>query len=68
VPARRAQPPGRTRRKRRTRVRTTFHPDTLEQDVNVLCRIRSELGGRLALNCGVIEPGTISVGDRVELL
>jgi uncharacterized protein YcbX len=47
---------------------TTFDPDTLEQDVNVLRRIRREFGGELALNCWVIEPGTISAGDRVELL
>lgn len=47
---------------------TTFDPDTLEQDVDVLRRIRREFGGELALNCWVIEPGTISVGDRVELL
>jgi uncharacterized protein len=49
-------------------IMTTFDPDTLEQDVNVLRRIRRKFGGQLALNCWVIEPGTISIGDRAELL
>jgi uncharacterized protein YcbX len=49
-------------------VMTTFHPDTLEQDVGVLRRIQREFGGRLALNCAVLTPGRISVGDSVVLL
>jgi hypothetical protein len=48
-------------------IMTTFHPDTLEQDVNVLRRIRQEFDGKLALNCWVIEPGPVAVGDPVEL-
>ena len=49
-------------------VMTTFDPDTLEQDVDVLRRIRNEFGGALALNARVVEPGTLAVGDPVELL
>lgn len=49
-------------------IMTTFHPDSLEQDVEVLRRIRRQFGGELALNCWVVEPGTIAVGDRVELI
>jgi len=49
-------------------VMTTFDPDTLEQDVDVLRRIRREFGGRLALNADVVRPGTLAVGDAVELI
>ena len=48
-------------------IMTTFDPDTLEQDTGVLHRINREFGGRLALNCYVARPGTIAVGDLVEL-
>ncbi len=46
---------------------TTIDPDTGAQDVDVLRRIRDEFDGRLALNCWVITPGTIRVGDPVAL-
>ena len=49
-------------------VMTTFDPDTLEQDVSVLRRIVRELGGTMALDCAVVEPGRVAVGDPVELL
>jgi uncharacterized protein len=49
-------------------VMTTFDPDTLEQDPEVLRRINAELGGRAALNCSVEQPGTIALGAPVELL
>jgi uncharacterized protein len=49
-------------------VMTTFDPDTAEQDRDVLRRIRSELGGRLALDTEVVRPGRIRVGDEVRLL
>jgi uncharacterized protein YcbX len=49
-------------------VMTTFDPDTLEQDVEVLKRIHREFDGRLALNCYVLRGGTLSIGDAVELL
>jgi len=48
-------------------VMTTFDPDTLEQDANVLRRIHAEFGGELALNCHVLFPGTLHVGDPVAL-
>src|SRR2546430_616557 len=48
-------------------IMTTFDPDTLEQDTGVLHRINREFGGRVALNCYVVRPGTIAVGDLVEL-
>jgi uncharacterized protein len=54
-------------RKPRARcVMTTFDPDTLEQDPGVLKRIVRAFDGQVALDCWVIRPGTVSVGDRVE--
>jgi uncharacterized protein YcbX len=49
-------------------VMTTYDPDTQVQDLSVLKRIVSEFGGRMALDCDVIEGGAIAVGDRVELV
>ncbi len=49
-------------------IMTTFHPDSLEQDVDVLRRINREFDGRLALNCYVVSPGAVAVGDQVELV
>src|SRR6266850_808849 len=49
-------------------VMTTYDPDTQVQDVSVLRRIVREAGGRLALDCRVIEPGRVAVGDKVEVL
>jgi hypothetical protein len=49
-------------------VMTTFDPDTLEQDPDVLRRINSELGGFAAINSSVETPGRIAVGDPVELV
>ena len=48
-------------------VMTTFDPDTQEQDPSVLRRIVTEFGGSLALDCSVVRPGTIRVGDEVSL-
>jgi hypothetical protein len=53
---------------RRRCVMTTYDPDTQEQDVAVLRRIVKEFGGRIALDCAVIEGGRIAVGDPVALL
>lgn len=47
---------------------TTIDPDTGDQDLNVFRKIRSEFGGRLALDSWVIRPGTIREGDNVELI
>ena len=45
---------------------TTIDPATGEQDLNVLRRIRDVFGGEVALNCWVIRPGTVHVGDTVR--
>ena len=56
-------------RKRRSRcVMTTFDPDTQEQDPSVLRRIVRDFDGEVALDCWVVEPGSIAVGDTVELV
>jgi hypothetical protein len=34
---------------------TTFDPDTLQQDRNILKRIVSELDGKMALDCAVVQ-------------
>jgi len=49
-------------------VMTTYDPDTLEQDISVLQKIYFELCGRTALDCYVVEPGRVRVGDRAALL
>jgi uncharacterized protein YcbX len=49
-------------------VMTTYHPDTLKQDLKILKRIYREFGGTMALNCSVVVPGRVSVGDPVTLL
>jgi uncharacterized protein YcbX len=48
-------------------VMTTFDPDTLHQDLNVLKEIVRKFDGKLALNCYVIQGGEIRVGDHVEV-
>lgn len=48
-------------------VMTTFDPDTLEQDRNVLRRIVDELDGRLGLDCAVVAGGTLEEGAPVFL-
>jgi hypothetical protein len=53
----------------RTRcIMTTFDPDSGQQDLTVLRRIRREFNGRLGLNSYVVSPGRVSVGDAVELI
>ena len=47
---------------------TTIDPDSGAQDVDVLRRINAELGGEIALNSWVIEPGIVRLGDEVELV
>lgn len=47
---------------------TTIDPDSGEQDLDVLRGIRRDFGGELALNCWVIHPGTINVGDEAHLV
>jgi MOSC domain-containing protein len=49
-------------------VMTTFDPDTLKQDREVLQSIVDRFDGTLALNARVVDGGQIHVGDTVELL
>jgi hypothetical protein len=46
---------------------TTFDPDTLEQNREVLQEIVDKFDGTLALNCCVVQGREIRVGDTVEL-
>jgi uncharacterized protein YcbX len=48
-------------------VMTTFDPDTLAQDRDVLRDIVNRFGGKLALNCEVLDGGAFEVGQEVEL-
>ena len=48
-------------------IMTTFDPDTLVQNVDVLLKIRREFGGLLALNCNVVKPGRLKVSDEVTV-
>ena len=56
------------RRVRGRCVMTTYDPDTLEQDLTVLQKIYFELGGVTALDCYVLEPGLVRVGDAAQVL
>ncbi len=47
---------------------TTIDPDTGEQDLKVLRRIRDDFGGELALDCWVIRPGLVRIGDPARIL
>ena len=46
----------------------SLDPDTGEANPPILTRVREELEGLFALNCGVAKPGRVAVGDTVELL
>jgi uncharacterized protein YcbX len=48
-------------------VMTTYHPDTLQQNIGVLRKIVRSFEGTMALNCTVLEPGPIRIGDTVIL-
>jgi uncharacterized protein YcbX len=48
-------------------IMTTFHPDTAEQDVEVLMKIHRDFGGSLALDGRVVAPGVVSEGDPITL-
>lgn len=47
---------------------TSIDPGTGAQDLDVFRRIRQDFGGLMALNCWVIRPGAVRVGDRAELV
>jgi uncharacterized protein YcbX len=49
-------------------IMTTFDPDTSEQNVEVLKRIRRELDGTFALNCRIEKAGPVRLGDEVRLI
>lgn len=49
-------------------IMTTFDPDTLEQDVEVLRSIHRRFEGKFALDCAVLRGGDLAVGDKVELV
>ena len=49
-------------------VMTTFDPDTLHQDHRVLRRIVTNFDGVMALDAFVVEPGSVRIGDPVEVL
>jgi uncharacterized protein YcbX len=53
---------------RRRCIMTTWDPDTLEQDVEVLRDISARFDGTMALNAWTGRDGRIAVGDDVELL
>ena len=46
---------------------TTYDPDTLQQDLDVLRNIVKKAGGKLALDCSVGSPGILAEGDPVSL-
>ena len=48
-------------------VMTTFDPDTLQQDLNILRKIVKKVEGKLALDCSVSVPGVLHEGDPVAL-
>jgi uncharacterized protein YcbX len=47
---------------------TTYDPDSVQQDVDVLRFIGRAFGGTLALNSWAGRPGVIALGDRAQLL
>lgn len=47
---------------------TSIDPVTGEQDLEVFRRIRREFRNALALDCWVVHPGAVRVGDPVELV
>jgi hypothetical protein len=48
-------------------IMTTYDPDTLEQDVEVLRRIGRELDGTMGLDTAVERGGLLRIGDAVEI-
>ncbi len=48
-------------------VMTTFDPDTLEQDLDVLRKIVRKAEGKVALDCAVASPGVLHLNDPVSL-
>jgi uncharacterized protein len=49
-------------------IMTTFDPDSGAQDLGVLRTIQKEFNGMLGLNCYVIQPGRVAIGDAVAFV
>jgi uncharacterized protein YcbX len=49
-------------------IMTSYDPDTLAQDKEITRSIYRRFGGKLALNCFVVEGGQIAVGDELQLV
>ncbi|MBM3759964.1 MAG: MOSC domain-containing protein [Acidobacteria bacterium] len=49
-------------------VMTTYEPDTLKQDINVLRKIVNQLDGVMGLDTDVVLPGPLKIGDLATLL
>jgi len=49
-------------------IMTTFDPDTLAHDPNVLRDIVKRFAGKLALNCDVVKGGEIQVNQEVRIV
>jgi MOSC domain-containing protein len=49
-------------------VMTAFDPDTQKQDKSVLIKIIRDLEGTTALDCSVVQPGVVRLGDAVEIV
>lgn len=49
-------------------IMTAYDPDTLVRDKDITRDIYRRFGGKLALNCFVIEAGDLTVGDEVQLV
>lgn len=49
-------------------IMTSFDPDTQAQDKSITRSVYQRFNGVLALNCWVIQGGTIQIDDKVELV
>jgi uncharacterized protein YcbX len=49
-------------------IMTSYDPDTLAQDKEITRGIYARFGGKLALDCFVIQGGELAVGDEVRLV
>lgn len=49
-------------------VATTIDPDSGAQDLDVLRRVRAEFDGAVSLDCWVIRPGQVRLGESVRLV
>ena len=47
---------------------TAIDPDSGDKNLDVFRRIRTVFGGELALNCWVIQPGLLRIGDPVRIV